>query len=336
MRPPRRRSRRALALRRTIRSRCSVWAKRGSRRARARRPAPTSSARSRSILRSTRRGTACRARARRSWPSWSAPTARPPRSPAVVASADSALESIVAALSIARDNPAYWTQFERCVKEFDLRHPVDSRVRDLLFRALGHTAVDPARLVRPIASLVATRPDAVELRRRLSRSGAADAPHWPAAKDDVRGLLGDALLQRLLEAVVVPSLFVERLVALRAPRLAGGVRDGALRRRLRCRCRPSWRWRTSATPRSTCTTKPTRRVAGVAVAARCDRGGATREQRGAASLVRAVRVLSPARTRSTTRTRSPPSSRRPRSPRSRRGRSGSRWRNGACAGRSPR
>ena len=33
------------------------------------------------------------------------------------------------------------------------------------------------------------------------------------AKDDVRGLLGDALLQRLLEAVIVPSLFVERLVA---------------------------------------------------------------------------------------------------------------------------
>jgi 2-polyprenyl-3-methyl-5-hydroxy-6-metoxy-1,4-benzoquinol methylase len=33
------------------------------------------------------------------------------------------------------------------------------------------------------------------------------------AKDDVRGLLCDALLQRLLEAVIVPSLFVERLVA---------------------------------------------------------------------------------------------------------------------------
>ena len=134
-------------------------------------------------------------------------------SPAVVLSADSALESIVAALSIAHENPAYWTQFERCVKEFDLRHPVDSRVRDLLFRALGHSAVDPARLVRPIVSLVATRPDAVELRRRLSGPGTADAPPWSVRKDDVRGLLGDALLQRLLEAVIVPSLFVERLVA---------------------------------------------------------------------------------------------------------------------------
>ncbi len=135
-------------------------------------------------------------------------------SPAVVANADVALESIVAALSIARDNPAYWTQFERCVKEFDLRHPVDSRVRDLLFRALSHSAVDPARLVRPIASLVVTRPNAVGLRDRLSGPGAAALLPWPAVKDDVRSLLGDALLQRLLEAVVVPSLFVERLVAL--------------------------------------------------------------------------------------------------------------------------
>jgi tetratricopeptide (TPR) repeat protein len=59
-------------------------------------------------------------------------------SAAVVAGADSALESIVAALSIAPDHPAYWTQFERCVKEFELRHPSIPRVRDLLFRALGH------------------------------------------------------------------------------------------------------------------------------------------------------------------------------------------------------
>ena len=131
----------------------------------------------------------------------------------VVASADAALESIVAALSIAPDNPAYWSQFERCVKEFDLRHPADSRVRDLLFRALDNAAVDPARLVRPIASLVATRPDGVEWRRRLSGSGAAPLPPWSEAKDDLRGLLGDALLQRLQERVVVPSLFVERLVA---------------------------------------------------------------------------------------------------------------------------
>jgi SAM-dependent methyltransferase len=135
-------------------------------------------------------------------------------SPAVVAGADIALESIVAALSLDRDNPAYWSQFEHCVKEFDLRHPVDSRIRDLLFRALGNPAVDPARLVRPIASLVATRPDAAGLWRLLGGPQATGAPPWAETKGDVRGLLSDALLQRLLEAVVVPSLFVERLVAL--------------------------------------------------------------------------------------------------------------------------
>ena len=143
-----------------------------------------------------------------------------PSSPAVMANADGALENIVAALGIERDNPAYWTQFERCVKEYDLRHPADSRVRDLLFRALGHAAVDPARLVRPIASLVATRPDAESLWHRL-RDPVAAVPEWPAARDTVRDILGDAIFQRLLEAVVVPNLFVERLV--------GFARRGLLR-----------------------------------------------------------------------------------------------------------
>jgi len=132
-------------------------------------------------------------------------------SPVVVANADSALESIVAAVQLSRENPAYWTQFEHCIKEFDLQHPVDSRVRDLLFRALAQSAVDPARLVRPIVSLIATRPDGTDLRARLA--GARDAADWASALPAVRSVLGDALLQRLLEAVLVPSLFIERLLA---------------------------------------------------------------------------------------------------------------------------
>ena len=76
---------------------------------------------------------------------------------AIVANADAALESIVAALQLNRDNPAYWTQFEQCVRDYDLRHPVDPRIRDLLFRALGQSAVDPARLARPIASAMASQ-----------------------------------------------------------------------------------------------------------------------------------------------------------------------------------
>jgi len=132
---------------------------------------------------------------------------------AVVANADIALESIVAALQLARDNPAYWTQFEHCVRDFDLRHPAEPRIRDLLFRALGHAAIDPARLVRPIASLVATRPEALELGRRLPEFGPNDPRAWPVLEPLVRTLLGDALLHRLLEEVVVPNAFVERLIA---------------------------------------------------------------------------------------------------------------------------
>jgi len=141
----------------------------------------------------------------------SADGATPPA--AVVANADIALESIVAALQLAQDNPAYWTQFEHCVRDFDLRHPADPRIRDLLFRALGHAAVDPARLVRPIANLVATRPEAAEWHRRLPEFRADDPRAWPALRPLARVLLGDALLHRLLEEVVVPNVFVERLIA---------------------------------------------------------------------------------------------------------------------------
>ena len=144
-------------------------------------------------------------------------------SPEVVANADAALESIVAALQVSRENPAYWAQFEHCVKEFDLRHPVDSRVRDLLFRALGHSAVDSARLVRPIVSLIATRPDAVELRARLQ--GASDAIDWASIAPSVQSVLGDALLQRLLEAVLVPSVFIERLLAFARAALLREISD---------------------------------------------------------------------------------------------------------------
>ena len=140
----------------------------------------------------------------------------------VVKSADMALENIVVALQQERENAAYWTQFEHCVKEFDLSHPADSRVRDLLFRALGHTAVDPARLVRPIASLISTRPDAVELRRRWQASGGCEESEWPALVPLIAGLLGDPLLQRLMETVVVSNLFIEQLVTVAR---AGFLRD---------------------------------------------------------------------------------------------------------------
>jgi hypothetical protein len=61
----------------------------------------------------------------------------------------------------------------------------------------------------------------VELKRRLQASvGRED--EWPALAPLVESLLGDALLRRLLEAVVVPNRFVERLVTVAR---AGLLRD---------------------------------------------------------------------------------------------------------------
>src|SRR5450631_3398606 len=153
------------------------------------------------------------ARARTQWAATlqgASSSALPP--PAAVANAELGLESILAALQLSRDNPAYWTQFESSVRNFDLRHPVDPRVRETLFAALGHSAVDPARLVRPIVSLVTTHPAAVEIQRLLPAVGNFDEPAWLALKHHVRVVLGDALLQRLLEDVVVPNVFLQRLL----------------------------------------------------------------------------------------------------------------------------
>ena len=80
---------------------------------------------------------------------------------------------------------------------------VDPRVRDLLFRALGHSAVDPARLARPIASAVATRPEAIELRERFPELGSGDPRAWTALQPLVFALLDDALLRRLDRQSVV-------------------------------------------------------------------------------------------------------------------------------------
>ena len=134
-------------------------------------------------------------------------------SPDAVANAELGLDSILAALELGRDNPAYWAQFESSVRNLDLRHPVDPRVREALFQALGHPAVDPARLVRPIASLVTTHPAAVELQRQLPTVATFDLPDWLAAQPHVRIVLGDPLLQRLFEDVVVANVFLQRLLA---------------------------------------------------------------------------------------------------------------------------
>lgn len=150
-----------------------------------------------------------------------APAPPPPQD----ANALAALQSILAALELHRDNGAYWTQLERAAERLDLAHPVDPRVMETLFRALGHPAVDPARLLRPVTSLVASQPAALELRRLLAAAG-FDAASWRAGRPHARALFGLPLLQRLFEEVVVPHVFLQRLVAaVRAALLAEWIAE---------------------------------------------------------------------------------------------------------------
>jgi len=70
-----------------------------------------------------------------------------------------ALESLAAALRLAPQVDALWTQFAELIRFFNLRHPVPPFVRELLARGLEHPAVDPGDLVRPVSTLALSRPD---------------------------------------------------------------------------------------------------------------------------------------------------------------------------------
>src|SRR5438045_3326839 len=71
-----------------------------------------------------------------------------------------ALGEIVQALEAAPEIDALWAQFADLVRFFNFRHPLDARLQALLDRALGHRAVDPGDLVRPISSTALSRDDA--------------------------------------------------------------------------------------------------------------------------------------------------------------------------------
>jgi SAM-dependent methyltransferase len=95
-----------------------------------------------------------------------------------------ALESIATALRLAPGAAALWTQFGELIRYFNLRHPLPPEVRQLLAGALGHPAVDPGNLVRPITTLALSQSD-------------------PFA---------EPLLLRLLEDVVIRDPALERLI----------------------------------------------------------------------------------------------------------------------------
>ena len=133
--------------------------------------------------------------------------------PPVIANVEQALESIVAALEINADNPAYWTQFETCITNFDLSHPLDPRIRSLLLRAFDHPAIDPAALARPAVSLVLTHPDMQAIEKDLIATDAIEDRDWTELARRVARVLGEPLTQRLLENTVVPNALVQRLCA---------------------------------------------------------------------------------------------------------------------------
>ena len=95
-----------------------------------------------------------------------------------------AFESLASALQLAPEMAELWTQFADLIRYFNLRHPVPPRVRELLARALEHPAVDPGNLVRPVTTLALSRPDP----------------------------LGEPLLLRLMEDVVIRDAALERLI----------------------------------------------------------------------------------------------------------------------------
>ncbi|MDH5286702.1 MAG: tetratricopeptide repeat protein [Betaproteobacteria bacterium] len=124
-----------------------------------------------------------------------------------------ALASIVAALDIDGSSDAYWVQLEVAARDLDLGYTADSRVHEALFRALGHPAVDPARMARPVASLLALHPAAIALQGALAEAATFDAGSWQAARHHARALFGLPLAQRLLEEAIVPHAALQRLVA---------------------------------------------------------------------------------------------------------------------------
>jgi SAM-dependent methyltransferase len=139
------------------------------------------------------------------------------------AHAELALADILDALRRHRDSPAYWAQLEACVAPLDLRHPLDASLRQTLLDAFDHPAVEPSRLARPIVGLVATHPDAAAFARLPAPCAAVDEPPWQTLVPHMRNLLREPLLLRLLADTVVPSAFVQRIVACARRGLLGEV-----------------------------------------------------------------------------------------------------------------
>jgi SAM-dependent methyltransferase len=111
-----------------------------------------------------------------------------------------ALESLAAALALAPQLDALWSQFAELIRFFSLRHPVPQFVRELLARALEQPAVDPGDLVRPISTLALSRPEgplAEPLLLRLMQDTVIRDPRLELAITEAR--------RRMLAAALPPE-----------------------------------------------------------------------------------------------------------------------------------
>jgi 2-polyprenyl-3-methyl-5-hydroxy-6-metoxy-1,4-benzoquinol methylase/tetratricopeptide (TPR) repeat protein len=124
------------------------------------------------------------------------------------------VNSIALALQVCPDNPLYWVQFSEFIQKSKLRYPLSGLARDLLMRALDHPILRPSSMVRAIVGLVHSHPAAIELTGLLSSSGVPGNLQSEKAVALAGVVLGDPLLLKLLTDLIVPDVFLERLVGL--------------------------------------------------------------------------------------------------------------------------
>ena len=126
--------------------------------------------------------------------------------------AERGLDSIFTALRLCPENPFYWAQFSDCLKDIQVRHPLNGVARELLSRALDHPVIDTNSLVHVVVDLVNSHPATLDLKRSLHPSSVFDGLTWLALAPLVKAVLEEPLLLKVMADAVIPDAFVERLV----------------------------------------------------------------------------------------------------------------------------
>ena len=179
-------------------------------------------------------------------------------SAAAVAHAELGLESILAALQHWRDNPAYGTSRSRAASRTSICTIRSTRASaKRCCRRSATRAVDPARLVRPIASLVATHPAAIEIARLLPASAHSTVERGSRSSVTLAPFSAIHCCYVCSRMSWFRANSSSALLGFARRGLLRELSDGRWRKRL-CRWRPSRRWRTRASTPNTSTKSPPR------------------------------------------------------------------------------